>query len=127
MKIKYLHVVVSVLIFFTVNLSSLQAGFTVCPPACPDCVGVSACCEETGPHQQDRSACSHGGICSDDYQPVDVVPAPGTSPYESVFLHTKSVFQVYTEPAPRAVIVVFRKPPPAKFPALYLRNCSFLI
>jgi hypothetical protein len=112
---------------FIIALGISQAGLLSCPPACPDCANVSDCCAKMDTHQPERTGCSHGGICSDSNQPVDVGLDSEASQYESLFLRINLGFQDYVNPVNRTEVAVSLKPPLTMFPALYLRNCSFLI
>ena len=137
MRSRLSDTLISFLIIFVVSLGTSLAGSFVCPPACPDCAVVPACCVEMGDaaetsgtadHLPGPSGCSHDGICLDGFQPVDVAAdSTGTFEFDSTLVLSPHSSEVNLDLVSIAGAAVLLKSPIEKFPPLYLRICSFLI
>lgn len=137
MRSRLSDTLISFLIIFVVSLGTSLAGSLVCPPGCPDCAVVPACCAEMDDGAETRgmadhlpgpSGCSHDGICLDGFLPNDVSAASnGTLKYESTLVLSPLSFRVYPDLVSIAVVPVPLESPIEQFPSLYLRICSFLI
>lgn len=137
MRNRLSHTLISFLIIFVVSLGTSLAGSLVCPPGCPDCAVVPACCGEMDDAAESRgmadhlpgpSGCSHDGICLDGFQPNNVSAASnGTLKYETTLGLSPLSFGVYPDLVSIAIVPVPLESPIEQFPTLYLRICSFLI
>lgn len=138
MSSRFIHTIILFLVILVVSLGTSLAGSPVCPPGCPDCGVVPACCAEmtdklgpetggTADHLPGRSGCSHDGICLNGFQPIDVSAASGTFEYDSALVLSPLSHETHPNPFCRVAVPVVLKSPLETFPPIYLRNCSFLI
>lgn len=138
MRSRLSHTLISFLVIFAVSLGTSLAGSLICPPGCPDCGVIPACCaemndnsasrsREMADHLPGRSGCSHDGVCLDVFRPIDVSANNGICEYDSTLVLSQLSSEVHSELVSLTVVPVLLKSPIEKFPPLYLRICSFLI
>lgn len=132
------HTIISLLVILVVSLGTSIAGSPVCPPKCPDCVVVPACCADmddssasgtkgAADHSSGWGGCSHDRICHNDFQPIDVSAVGGTFEYDNAFIQSHLGSQIHHNIYYKATVRVLPEPPLENSPPLFLRNCSFLI
>lgn len=130
---------ISFLLVFVLSLGASFAGSLQCTPDCPECAAVSTCCaggdDATGSangssayHLPDLGNSSHKGLCFDKFQAPAVTAACSIIHYHSsILLSLQQDCQGYQASSCRPIFTDPRILSPAKSPALFLLNCSFLI